>query len=147
MLVLNIADNFLDQILDCDQSVRPGIFVKHNRQMGPRTAHIRQQIEHTHRLRNIERFADQGRDRYRRLFTRRQDNKHILDVDHTDHFIEATLIDRKAAVARIGKGGDERIKSNRIGDRDNIAARHRDIARGPIAKLEEVAEHLSFDTR
>ena len=40
MLVLNVTDNFLDQILDRHQTVRTAIFINHQRQMRARRLHF-----------------------------------------------------------------------------------------------------------
>ena len=51
MLVLDIADDNLDQILNGDQPVRSAIFVDHKRHMRARRLHLDQKIKRGHRRR------------------------------------------------------------------------------------------------
>ena len=51
VLVLDVADDRLDDVLDRNQSVGPAIFVDHQRHVRPRRLHLHQQIERGHRRR------------------------------------------------------------------------------------------------
>ena len=48
MLVLDLAHDFLDQVLDGNEAVGPAIFVDDQRQVPPRQLHAEQEIEHRH---------------------------------------------------------------------------------------------------
>src|SRR3546814_2047989 len=58
-------DDFLDQILDRDETLGARIFVDYDRQMGALRAHAGEQVEHPHGLRDVERLADQINQRRR----------------------------------------------------------------------------------
>lgn len=75
------------------------------------------------------------------------DREYVLDVDHPDHFVEAAAIDRQAAMARFGEQGDEIGEAGLFLDRDDVRARHADIARVAFAEMEQVADHLALELR
>ena len=66
MFVGDLAEDFLDQILDRDQPLGTRIFVEHDGKVHLLAAHFLQQFEHTHRFGNVERLADQRGDAARR---------------------------------------------------------------------------------
>ncbi len=68
-------------------------------------------------------------------------------MDHADHFIEAFAIDRKAAVLGLGKGADELVEAEAGGNGDDIPARDADVARGLVAEIQQVLEHLPLGQR
>jgi hypothetical protein len=74
----------------------------------------------------------------------RQEREHVLDVHHADHFIERFAIDRQAAVAMLGKGGNHFGKAGRGGNGDDFAARDGDVVGIAFAEMEQVLEHLAF---
>ena len=45
----------------------------------------------------------------------------------------------------VGEGGDEVVEADRRRDRDDVAARDRDLARGAVAEVEQVAQHLPLE--
>ena len=63
MLVFDIADDFLDQILDGYQPIGAAIFIDDDRHMRLAGAHPRQQIDDAHRSGDIEHRAQQRFDR------------------------------------------------------------------------------------
>ena len=62
MLVLDLADDLLDHVLDGDQAFGAAEFVDDDGEMDPLGAHPREQIEHAHRFGHVERRAHQGAD-------------------------------------------------------------------------------------
>ena len=66
MLVLDLADDLLDQILDRDEPLGARIFVEHDREMGAAVARISASRSSAPiDLRHVERLADQRGDRRR----------------------------------------------------------------------------------
>ena len=55
--VFDVADDFLDQILDSDNPVRARKFIEHYRQMHMLLAHVRQNIERMQRAIPAELWA------------------------------------------------------------------------------------------
>src|SRR3546814_14376815 len=68
-------------------------------------------------------------------------------MDHSDRSIEALLKDGQAAVAGIGKGGNQTGEVDRARHRDDVTARHRDVAGRAFAEMKKVAGHLPLDRR
>ena len=103
MLVLDVADDLLDHVLDRHQALGAAELVDDDGEVDALGAHPREQLDHAHRFRHEQRLAHQRRDR---AVARGIDvgHEHVLDVDHADHFIEALAIDRQAAVAGVGEG-------------------------------------------
>ena len=147
MLVLDIADDFLDQILDRDQPVGAGEFIDHNRQVNPLGAHVGEHIERPARLWHIERLAHQRGPVRRRQGAIGEEGEDILDVDHPDHIIERLAVDRHARMAMFGEGRDHLLPANRRIDRDDLPARHRDVIGIVLGEVEQVAQHLPLGPR
>ena len=128
MLVLDLADDLLDHVLDRHQALGAAEFVDDDGEVDPLGAHAREQLDHAHRFGDEQRFAHQRVDR---AVARRVDagDEHVLDVDHADHLIEALAIDRQPAVAGIGEGADELVEADVARHRDDVAAGDADVAR------------------
>ena len=69
----------------------------------------------------------------------------VLDVDHPDHFIQAVAGHRQAAVPGLGEGGESSSMLIVCGTDDDLAARDRDLARGAVAEVKQVAQHLPLE--
>ena len=59
MLVLDVADDLLDHVLDRQQPLGAAELVDDDGEMDPAGAHPREQIEHAHRFGHVERRAHQ----------------------------------------------------------------------------------------
>ncbi len=145
MLVLDIADDLLDQVLERDEALGARIFVEHDRQMDVLLPHVGEQIERAARHRRVERLADEASERRRMLGAGREDREDVLDMDHADDRIEIVAIDRQAAVAGLGEQLDEVGERRLLLDRDDVGARHADIACVPLAEMQQVADHLALE--
>ena len=147
MLVLDLADDLLDDVFDRQQAFGAAEFVDNDGEVDALSPHSGEQIEHTHRFRNVKRRPDQIPNFLRRVGGRLLDHENVLDVNHADDGVEAVFVDRKPAVTRLGKGGDETLE--RHGDRygDDVGARDGDVPRGLFAEVEDVPEHLALDVR
>ena len=71
----------------------------------------------------------------------------ILDVNHADHFVEALAVDGQTAVLGFGKSPYQIVEGNRRRHGDHVAASDADVARRPLAEVEQVAEHLPLGGR
>ena len=100
VLVLDLADDLLDQILDGDEPVDAAELVDDERQMLARQAHLQQQVEHPHGGRHEQHLA-QDRLQIEGPGSRRAADaaQQILDVDEADDVVEGFAIDRQARMA------------------------------------------------
>ena len=141
MLVLDLANDFLDHVLDRHQSLGAAELVDDDRQMHPSGPHPRHQLEHSHRFGHEERRPKQRRHRpVDRRIARR--DEHVLDMDHAHDMVERPGINRQSAVPRLGEGRRHVIECDGIGDGDDVAARHRYLACRAVAEAQQVAQHL-----
>ena len=145
MFILDLANDFLDQILDGDDPVHPRIFIQHHRQMNSPGSHVGQHVQRTARLRNIDRLAHQHGPVSRRRITAGQIGEDILDVNHPDHPVQRFAIDRHPAVAMFGKQGHQFVPLRTGGHGNDLAARDRHIIGVMLAEMQEIAQHLQFD--
>jgi hypothetical protein len=145
MLVLDLADDLLDEIFDRHQPLGSRILVQHDRQMGTGGAHLRQQIQHAHRFGHVARLADQPGDRVGGRAAAGEDAEHVLDMDHADHVIQALAIYRQPAVSGLGKGGDQIGERDRLLYGDDVRPRHADPAHVALPEMEQVTQHLPLD--
>ena len=67
VLVLDVADDRLDHVLDRDEAVGAAVFVDHQRHMRVRGLHLHQQVERRHRRRREQHRAQDARRRQRRV--------------------------------------------------------------------------------
>jgi hypothetical protein len=146
VLVLDVADDLFDHVLDRDQALGPTEFVDDDRQMGPLRPHPRKKLDDPHRFRHEQGLAHERRQRTVLRLVKIGDED-VLDVDHADDLIEAFAIDGEAAVAGVGKGTHQVFEADAGLDRDNVAARHADVACGLFAEVLQVAQHLPLGRR
>jgi hypothetical protein len=155
MLVVYLADDLLDQILDRDETVGAAIFIHDKGEMKPRQLHAEQQIEHRHGRRHVEDLADDvdGADGAGEvdgaeveiclvLLPRRGDPRHeVADVDHAARVVERLGIDRKPRMLRLAEHAQKLGDCDGVLNCDDVGARNHDIFDGELAKAENVAEH------
>ena len=151
MLILDLADDFLDQVLDRDDPVGARIFVDHDGQVRAAAAHIGQHVERAARLRHEHRLAHQPVPVLRCSLAgqrhARDDREHVLDMDHADHRIERFAIDRQPAVAVRGEGVNHLLEAGGGWNRHDFAARDGHVVGIVLAEMEQVLEHLPLDRR
>ena len=138
MFVADIADNGFHQIFNGDQPIYAAIFIHHQRHMHARLTHLQKQIKHGDGRHHEKRPAQNGHQRkFRFLADGRED---ILDMDHAHNVIQATAIDRIAAMTF---GLDQRDGfSQRMAfrNRHDIGARYHDIISGNTSQPENIAK-------
>src|SRR5688572_11338145 len=108
MLVVDVADDLLDEILDGNESVGTAIFVDDECEMNMCRLHLQEEIEGGHGARDVEHFPLQLGDRriapaqgaVLGLFDQRDD---ILDVDHAERIVEGLAIDRQTRMLRLAE--------------------------------------------
>jgi|GEM_PF-5131298 len=145
VLVLYLADDLLDEILDRDDSVGAGKFVDHDREVRSLRPHVRQHVERPTRLGHVKRLAHQLSPVGRRLGAPCEVGEHVLDVDHADHLVERFAVDRNARVAVFGKDFDQLVPARARRDGDDLTARDGDVVGIVFAEMQQVAEHGQLD--
>ena len=145
MLVLDFADDLLDQILDRDNPVRAGKLVQHDGEVHPLRAHIRQHVERVAGLRHVKGLPHQRGPVAGRRIGLGEIGEHVLDVDHPDHIVQLVAIDRHARMAVIREDRDHLVPAGIGADRHDLAPRHGNVVRVVLAEMEEIAQHLPLD--
>ena len=97
VLVLDVADDLLDDVLDRDQPVGAAVFVDHQREVNARRLHLRQQIDRRHRRRHIDQRAHD--------LDRRQRQRQIdrLEIETGDRRLAPRRLRRGAAAFLVMK--------------------------------------------
>ena len=137
MLVLDLTDNFLDQVFDRDQAVDPAEFVDHHRNMGSCLAHLDEEVEDRRRRRDEQHLAQQRRQLGLAVLGDRAE--HILDVHEADHIIEGLAIHRNPRMTLLDHAFDD-FGERRLGvERHDIDARHHHVGSRLVVDLEDIA--------
>ena len=146
MLVLDFAGDLLDQIFEGDDPVGARIFVDHHRQMDPARTHVVKHVERVARLRHEQRLAQQRGPVLGHLAAR-EEREDVLDQHHADDLVERFAVNRQPRMAVFGKGLDHLVPARAGWNRDDLAARDRDIVGVVLAEMQEVAQHLPLERR
>ena len=170
MLVVDLADDLFDDILDRYQAVGAAIFVDHQRQMDARGLHLRQQIDRPHRGRHIKQFADDAGVRQRQreidgaqieprrkwLFAPRlagladarlrgHEGEQVADMHHAFGVIQRLVVDHKSGMRRAFEQAHQFAERDVALDRDDVGAMHHDIGNAPLVQRQDVAQHGALD--
>ena len=136
--LVDLADDFLEQIFEADDARRAAVLVDHHRQVRVRPLHRRQHVVE----RAVSGTTGIGRtspDATCSLFV--QPPQQILHVQHADDVIEVALVDR---IARVTMLADDRanLVDWRGADRnaDDADARDHHLRGGEVAELEQLAQ-------
>src|SRR5262249_30165190 len=97
VFVFDLADDFLDDVLDRRETIDATEFVYHQGHVDAREPHLQQEIEGAHRRRDEQHLAD---DRFEiERSVAREAGEHVLDVDHPDHVIKGFAINGQPRVS------------------------------------------------
>src|SRR6516162_4915417 len=142
MLVLDLADNLLDQIFDGHQPIDPAKLVDHHGDVGPRLAHLDEKVESWERGCDEQHFAQDRRQL--RLLSISDRRQHVFDVDEADHIVERFAIDGDPRMALLyhtfyylGKG---RLDIERY----NVDPWHHHVGSRPTVDFENVANQYAL---
>src|SRR6516164_5445127 len=138
MLVLDLADNLLDQIFDRHQPVDPAKFVDHHGDMGPRLTHLDEKVESRQRGRDEQHFAQHRGQLCMLAFG--DWPQHVLNVDEANHIVECSLIDGNPRMTLLYHTFNYLREGCLDVERDNIDAWHHHVRSRPIVDLEYVAD-------
>ena len=147
VLVLDVADDLFDEVLDRDDPVGTRELVDHDREVGALGAHVGEHVESAARLWHVERLAHQLGPVGRRLEAPGEVREDVLDVHHPDHLVERVTVDRQTRMAMFGESVDQLCPGGVGGHSDDLAARDGDVVGVVVAEMEQVAQHRQFDRR
>src|SRR6516164_10365058 len=138
MLVLDLADNLLDQIFDGHQPIDPTKLVDHHGDVGPRLAHLDEKVESWQGWCDEQHFAQ---DRCQLcLLSIRDRRQHVFDVDETDHIVERFAIDGDPRMALLYHTFDYHREGRLDIESDNVDAWHHHVRSRPVVDFENVAD-------
>ena len=147
VLVLDLADDLLDQILDGDEAVDAAELVDDEDEMLARQAHLQQQVEDAHGGCHEEDLAQIRLQIEGRVFdagTAGPRRQQILDVDEADDIVEGFAIDRQARMAMGAELAQQVFIADVLGHGGDVGARNHDIAGGNIAQPDDVAQQAAL---
>ena len=157
VLVLDVADDGLDQILQGRQTVGAAVFVDHQGHLDARRLHLRHQVGGRHRRRYEQHRPNdphvaQGRAEIdltqvqRRAFGLERagalgDVGHdVLDVDHADGVVEGLAVDRHARMAGLAKQLQQFRQRHAFVDGIDIGARDHDVVDAHFPQMQDIAQ-------
>ena len=167
VLVLDVADDGFDQVLDRDEAVRASVLVDDERHVSARGLHPHQKIEGGHGARDVDdRAEDLGRGDCRRevdiaeagrlgrvlgspplragLCPRGDMVEEITDVDHALGVVQRLAEDGKPRMRGRAEDAPKLAEAGLGRDGDDVGARHHDIVHADAVKAEHVLEHRPF---
>ncbi len=172
VLVVDLADDFLDDVLDRHDAFAAAIFVDHQRQMDAGRLHLGEQVDGRHRGRHEQDGADDlgGGQRHRevdggeveaggmRLVAGgmgfrmdrglgHHEGDHVADVHHPDGIIEGVVVDDEARMGGVLEHLQEVAERNVLLHGDDVGPRHHDIVDPAFAQAQDVLEHPAFFRR
>src|SRR5215471_11451636 len=138
VFVLDLPDDFLDEVLDRDQTIDAAKLVDHHRDVRARLAHLHEQVKDRHRRRDKEHLAQEGEQLcLTPLGNRAQD---ILDVNEADHVVQRLAIDRNARVTLLDHTRDDLGEGRLDVERDDVDTWHHDISRRPVVHFQDISD-------
>ena len=167
MLVVDLADDFLDDVLDRDHAFGAAIFVDDQREMDAGRLHLGEQVDAgidggTNRMVRTILVADSGIDEVdggkveagrgaarcaaekasgmdRGL--RHHEGDHVADMDHPDRIIEGVVVDHEARMGGVLEHLQEIAERNVLLHGDDVGPRHHDVVDPALAQAQDVLEH------
>ena len=132
MLVIDVAHDFFDQILDRDETVRTTIFVDHKCQMHVTGLHLHQEIAGRHGWRHEQNFALDlcGSDigpAHGAVGIELQLRQRILDVHKPRRIVQGLAINGQARMLCFAIIRHQLAELGALFDRDDIGPRHHHV--------------------
>ena len=148
MLVLDVADDLLDDVLEGDDAAQRAVLVDHDGEMLVPLAEGLELVEQDRRFGNEPRRRhdlvdlDPGRPA-----GGAHGAEQVLGVHHADHVVGLAAIERDAGVGR-----RQHLRHDRVGrlvgvDQHDVAAMGHDVADRAVAEIEDGAQHRLLGRR
>ena len=142
VLILDLADDLFDQVLDRDQTVDAAEFVDHQRHVHPRLTHLEKQIQDRHRGCDEQSLA-QSRGEVE-IALAADIGHQVLDVDETQGIVQGVAVDGHARVSGLAHGLHQGLQVRAHVDCDDVGAWHHDVVSRLVTLSEDVGEHRLF---
>ena len=143
-LVLDVADQFLEHVVERHDAGRAAELIHHQREMRVLGEEKAEQLLQRHHLRHGVQFALDALQIRLRLAHQLQQ---ILDVDEPDRVIEMPSAERKPRVPALDRRLQVLLEGILGIQEDDLAARRGDVAHHALAQVERVDEHFLAERR
>ena len=94
VLVLDLADDLLEQVLDGHQAGRAAVLVEHDREVDLAPLELVEQVVHAHRFGHEDRRAQDGPQRRTLVHAALQERQEVLRVEDADDLVDGLVVDR-----------------------------------------------------
>ena len=142
VLVLDLADDLLEQVLDRHETRRATVLVEHDRDVDLAPLELVQQVVDRHRLGHEYRRPQQRSECRARLRSVLQDRQQVFRVQDADDLVDRLLEDRDPRVALLDHDTDRLVQGRRCGQGDDRDARGHHLVQAPVAQLDDRVDHL-----
>src|SRR5712671_4612344 len=144
VLVLDLADDLLEEVLDRDEAGRPAVLIEDDREVDLPALELVQEVVDRHRLGDID-----GRPKERpevRSGAGRfaQERQEILGVEDPEDLVDRLVVDRDTAVAVLHDRLDRLVERRRRLDGRHRDPRHHHLVDATAAELDDRVDHLLF---
>jgi hypothetical protein len=141
-LVVDLADDLLEQVLQCDEARDGAVLVHHDRHVALLAADLREQVTEPlrlgHEVRRVEQPAQVGA-AGGAVLERHEQAAHVQDAEHV---VELVVVDRIARIRVLQHLLHRRCGSERHGQGDDVGARHHDFLDRRVGEVEDLVDHL-----
>ncbi len=139
-LVLYVADDFLDDVLEADYTRDAPVLVDGHRNMDPLPAHFAQQRVETLAFGDEVRLADNPLDVD--VLAGGQVLDEVLCIENPDDVIDGILVHRKSGEAATVDGLDQLLRGVFETDEGGVDSRHHDLLHGLLRETQHTADHV-----
>ena len=138
MIVVDLADDLLDDVRHRDDADGAAILVDHHGQLHARFLHLLQELVDVLGLRHVRRWAHQALEvgRVRAAIQQVHGGDDAHDVDH------AVGVHGNAGEAALLDDSDGVLRPGRLRQGHDVHQRHHDLAHGRVAEVEDLVDHL-----
>ena len=143
VLVLDLADDLLEEVLDRDQARRPAVLVEHDRDVDLAPLELVQQVVDRHRLRDEDRRPEQRAQVGPAAPTsdlRNGSRSFAYRIPMTSSI--GVLVDGHPRVALVDHRVDGLVEGGRRRQGDDRDPRHHHLVQAPVAELDDRVDHL-----
>ena len=140
MLVLDLADDLFEDVLERDHAGGAAVLVHDHRHVRASALHFAEEVVDPLRLRHIVRRALQ-------LVERRHLGPPAQEVHRGDDADNAGLalpVDRDAREPALLDERDRVLRRGAVGEHRDLDERHHHLADGPVAEVEDVVDQLGL---
>ena len=144
-----LADDFLEQVLQRHQSLHVAVFVDHERDPPPLSLELQQLLVERGALRHVVRFARPG-ERHQFVaveLVAHQQPRDLLHVQDADQRLELAVVHRDARVPALADLFDDVVPVVLEVDAVDLAARHHDVVDRDLFQVEDAHQHALVAVR